>query len=78
MQNIYSEYISDTYIVLSKRSIYYTWKNMKSYKNNKLKISSPTWKDKFELPDGSHSNCRYSRLFPTFHQKTRSTDKLPI
>ena len=78
MQNIYSEYISNIYIVLSKRSIYYTWKNRKSYKNNKLKISAPTWKDKFELPDGSYSNCIYSRLFPTFHQKTRSTDKLPI
>ena len=23
-----------------------------SYNNNKLKISVPTWNDKFELPDG--------------------------
>ena len=30
--------------------------NMKSsYNNNKLKISAPTWNDKFELLDGSHS-----------------------
>ena len=37
-------------------SIYYTWKNMKSsYKNNKFKISAPTWSDEFELPDGSFS-----------------------
>ena len=37
-------------------SIYYTWKNIKSsYNNNKLKISAPTWNDKFELPDGSYS-----------------------
>ena len=26
-----------------------------SYSNNKLKISTPTWNDKFELPDGSYS-----------------------
>ena len=26
-----------------------------SYNNNKLKISAPTWNDKFELPDGSYS-----------------------
>ena len=27
----------------------------KSYKNNKFKISTPRWNDKFELSDGSHS-----------------------
>ena len=43
-------------IALSNLSIYYTWENMKSsYNNNKLKISAPTWNDKFELPDGSYS-----------------------
>ena len=31
----------DKYIALSNVSIYYTWK--KSYKNNKSKISAPTW-----------------------------------
>ena len=25
-----------------------------SYKNNKSKISAPTWSDEFELPDGSY------------------------
>ena len=43
-------------IALSNLIIYYTWKNIKSsYNNNKLKISAPTWNDKFELPDGSYS-----------------------
>ena len=43
-------------IALSNRSIYYTWKNMKtSYSNNKLKKSAPTWDDEFELPEGSYS-----------------------
>ena len=27
----------------------------KSYKNNKFKISAPTWNEKFELPDRSYS-----------------------
>ena len=43
-------------IALSNFSIYYTWKNItSSYNNNKLKTSTPTWNDKFELSDGSYS-----------------------
>ena len=38
----------DKYIALSNISIYYTCKNIeKSYKNNKFKISAPTWKEEF-------------------------------
>ena len=41
-------------LALANLSIYYTWKNVKSiYKNNKLKISAPTWSQKFDLPDES-------------------------
>ena len=41
-------------MALANLSIYYTWKNVKStYKNNKFKISPPTWSQKFDLPDGS-------------------------
>ena len=41
-------------ISLSKLSIYYMWKNMKSsYKNNKFKISAPIKNNKLELSDGS-------------------------
>ena len=47
---------SDEYVALLNLSIYYTWKNIKkSYKNNKFKISAPTWNEEFELPDGSNS-----------------------
>ena len=47
---------SDRYVALSNLSILYTLKNIKtSYKNNELKISAPTWNEKFELPDGSYS-----------------------
>ena len=43
-------------VALSDPSIYYTWKNIKSsYNNNKFKISSPTWSEEFELPEGSYS-----------------------
>ena len=48
--------IGEKIIALSNLSIYYTWKNIKSwYNNNKFKISTPTWNDKFKLPDGSYS-----------------------
>ena len=37
---------SNKYVGLSYLTIYYTWKNVKkSYKNNKLKISAPTWNE---------------------------------
>ena len=43
-------------MALANLRIYYTWKNIKSeYKNNKFKISAPTWNDTFDLPDGSYS-----------------------
>ena len=43
-------------MALANLSIYYTRKNIKSaYKNNKFKISAPTWNDDFDLPDGSYS-----------------------
>ena len=43
-------------MALANVSIYYTCKNIKSeYNNNKFKISSPTWNDTFDLPDGSYS-----------------------
>ena len=48
--------ISEKVIALSNLSIYYTWKNIKSTKNNnKFKVSAPTWNDEFELPDGLYS-----------------------
>ena len=47
---------SDKYVALSNLSLYYTWKIIKkSYKNNKFKISAPTWRKEFELSDSSYS-----------------------
>ena len=43
-------------VPFSNLSIYYTSKNIKSsYRNNRFKISAPTWSDTFDLPDGSYS-----------------------
>ena len=43
-------------MALAYLSIHYTWTNIKSeYNNNKFKISTQTWNDSFDLPDGSYS-----------------------
>ena len=43
-------------MALVNLSVYCTWKNIKSeYNNNKFKISSLTWNDTFDLPDGPYS-----------------------
>ena len=43
-------------MALANLSIYYTWKNVKSiHKNNKFKISAPTWNETFDLPDGLYN-----------------------
>ena len=56
--------IGKNVIALSKLSIYYTWKNIKSsYNNNKFKISPPTWNDEFELTDGSYSISDFQDYF---------------
>ena len=44
---------SDKYVSLSNLSMYYTWENIKKYKNNTFKISAPA--EEFELPSGSYS-----------------------
>ena len=61
-------------------SIYYIWKNIKSlYNNNKFKISAPTWKDEFELPDGSYSTSEIQNYFEFIIKKHEtSTEDPPI
>ena len=39
-------------IALVNLRIYYTWKNIKSAYRNEFKISSPTWNNKCDLPNG--------------------------
>ena len=57
-------------VALSKLSICYTWKNIKSlYNNSKFEISVPTWNDKFELPGGSCSASRTQKYILKKHNK---------
>ena len=50
-------------MALANLSIYYIWKNIKAeYNNNKFKIFAPTSNETFDLPDGSYSIVKYSRL----------------
>ena len=52
-------------------SIYCTWKNIKIiYNNNKFKISSLTWNDKFELPGGFYSVSDIQDYFEYILKKT--------
>ena len=67
-------------MVLANLSIYYTWKAIKSeYKNNKFKISAPTWKNNFDLPDGSYSIVDIQDYFEFIIKKHETlTENPPI
>ena len=70
---------SDKYVALSNLSIYYTWKNIKkSYKNNKFKISAPTWNEEFELPDGSYAISDIQDYFKFILQNHVSVTDNPL
>ena len=57
-------------ISLSNLSIYYTWKNIKSwYNNNEFKISASTWNGKLELTDGSYSVSAIQDYFKCIFKK---------
>ena len=49
-------------VALSTLRIYHRWKN-------KFEISAPTWRDKFELPDGSYSVSDIQDLFECILKK---------
>ena len=62
---------SNKYVAFSNFSIYYTWKNIKkSYKNNKFKISAPTWNEEFQLPDASYFVSDIQDYFKYLFKKT--------
>ena len=46
----------------------------KSYKNNKFKISAPTWNGEFELPDGSYSISDIQDYFEYILKKHAEND----
>ena len=67
-------------VALSNLSIYFAWKNIKSScNNNKFKISSPTWNEEFQLPDGSYSISDIQDYFEYILKKySESVDNPPI
>ena len=63
-------------MALGNLSIYYTWKNVKSiYKNNKFKISAPTWNDTFDLPDGLYNIPEIQDYFEYIIKKHKTIAK---
>ena len=55
--------------------IYHVRKNIKkSYNENKFKISAPTWKKEFELPDGSYSISVIQDYFEYIFKKALEKD----
>ena len=59
--------------------IYYTWKNIKKLcKNNKFKISAPTWNEEFELPDGSYSVSDIQNYFEYIIKKYETVTEIPL
>ena len=65
-------------MILANLSVYYTWKNIKSeYNNNKFKISTPTWNDTFDLPDGSYSLLDIQDYFEFIIKKHQTLTKNP-
>ena len=65
-------------MALANFSIYYTWKNIKSeYNSNKFKISSPTWNDTFDLPDGSYSIYDIQDYFEFIIKKQETLNENP-
>ena len=61
-------------MALANLSIYYTWKNMKSeYRNNKFKISAPTWNDAWWFL----FNFWHSRLLSIYYQSTLNLTENP-
>ena len=58
---------SDKYVASSNLTIYFTWKNI----NNIFKVSTPTWNEEFELPDGSYSTSDIQDYFKYIFKKMR-------
>ena len=67
-------------MALANLSVYYVWKTIKSvYSNNKLKISTPTWNNTFDLPDGSYSISDIQDYFEFIIKKHETlTENPPI
>ena len=65
-------------MALASLSIYYAWRNIKSeYSDNKFKVSTPTWNDTFDLPDGSYSISDIQDYFEFIIKKHKTLTENP-
>ena len=59
--------------MLLYQTLAFTIHGKMSYKNNKFKISAPTWNEEFELPDGSYSvsdiQDYFEYIFKNMHKR---------
>ena len=54
--NRFRLYFTNKLDLRASKTISNTWQNIKDeYKNNKFKITAPTWNETFDLPDGSYA-----------------------
>ena len=66
-------------MALANLSIYYIWKNIKTeYNNNKFKISALTWKENFDLHDGSDSTADIQDYFEFIIKKYGTLTENPL
>ena len=62
---------SNKHAAFQNLTIYYKWKNTrKQCKNNKCKITAPTWNDEFELTDGFFILCQIFKIISNISLKT--------
>ena len=65
-------------MALGNLSIHYTWKNIKTERNNnKFKIPAPTWNETFNLSDGSYSIADIQDYFEFIIQKHETLSENP-
>ena len=70
---------SDKYVVLSNLTIQYSWKSIKkSYKNNNIEVSTPTWNEEFKLPDESYSVSDIQEYFDYIIKKHETVIDNPL
>lgn len=62
--------------LLSDLSIYYTWKNIKTWStNNKRKISETTWDEVFGVPNGFYSISNIQDYFKYIFRKNETLNE---
>ena len=62
---------------INPQYLLYTEEYKKSYKNNRFKVSAPTWNEEFQLPDGSYSVSNIQDYFEYILKKHETVTDNP-